>query len=49
MNTMRCVRGDVPFEQTIGPCPDARPGDMMTCAVLHYAMRCPQCGGAVWA
>jgi hypothetical protein len=44
-----CVRCGVRFELVTVPCPDglAGPGGF-TCAVQHYGLRCPTCGGAVY-
>ena len=39
-----CVRCGIPFDQVSVACPDGRDG----CLVIHYGLRCPRCGGAVY-
>ena len=45
-----CVRCGIPFQETVIPCPDRLPGPGvgLTCLVLHYGLRCPTCGGAIY-
>jgi hypothetical protein len=43
-----CVRCGVAFVTVRVPCPDARPDDTTSCLVLHWGLRCPQCGERVY-